>query len=226
MTEVDRVQYGLAVGSSWAAQLDHKALAALRRLVPANTAVAAVGDWGRADGCRESLPVAYIVGHRSHLSVVIEELRHCVPGISFVFDVPDPMMSVQLHDARLIWGHQHLPVAPIGDNFAHQWAMLKVVQRDHFQKVKATQVQAALHDFQTLRTICCISQLPIPQLLDLPSDVADLYVARNMGMEVLPACFDVFTAALHQLAADSLHQLAAGAELSEVAADAHSWLFD
>lgn len=154
----------------------------------------------------------------------MDELRYVLPSVSFLFDMPDPLMREQLHNGRVIWGHAAAPAAPVGDAFAAEWAAAKSAQRRHLSKTSSP-VQLALYDFQTLRSICCMVQLPIPPLLDLPARVADLYVARNMAKTELPEPSRDFARQLAACARSSLNLLVKGAPVAGIAAMPHQWLF-
>jgi hypothetical protein len=182
----------MAKGFDWASHLDGVARAALRRLVPSTSVVAATGAWGRRDGCQGSQLVLYVSSHPAHLPIVMDELKAVLPAVHFAVDNPAPLMRAHLLDARHLWGNAPLPPPPVGDTFAAEWAPVQAIVRD---SMRATAPVAALDDWQTLRAICTIGCVELPGVFDAPQWVQDLYVARNMGLQQLPDGLQVFVAA-------------------------------
>lgn len=79
--------------------------------------------------------------------------------------------------------------------------------------------QRALEDFYTLRTICELAALDLPTCLDLPAELQDIYVARNMGLDALPD--PVFGHQLADAAESHLAALVDGHDLDGLAAALH-----
>lgn len=224
ITEQTRVQYGVATSHGWAGHLDGLARAALRRLVPKDAVVAAVGEWGRQEGCSTSVPAAVVIAHPQHTPIILNELRHAIPSAQFLAATPAPSMRAALHDARVLWGHRSLPAPPIGDAFAREWAPARQHERLVFSHKHAAP-SIALHDWYTARLVCAIGCREVPATMDLSQDMLDLYVVRNLGVPDVPASMRQFVDTLGWQVGKALRDLAAGRPSMETAAELHTWLF-
>lgn len=221
LTDSDRVQFGLTLCAAWSGHLDHVVRTALRRLVPHDSVAAAVGHYGHQDGCDGMTPSVLLCGHPQHVQVMMDELRQAIPDATIFVDTPAPMMRAHVLDARPVWGSGPLPPAPFGDTFAHEWAPL---QLEALNARKMTGPAAALDDWAIIRRICAMAGVKLPALLDLPKSLADLYTARNMGMERVPQ--PVFDAYLGDMLRVGLNSLAQGAPVLHTAIQLRGCLFE
>lgn len=228
ITDQDRVLHGLTSCGGWADSLDARARVALRRLVPRDSVVAAVGDWGRRDGWTNTPPVAFVASQPAHVPIIMEELQAAMPQVLFAVDSRSVPMQAHLLDARVLWGETPLPSLPGGDSFAQAWASGRIQERHHGRVCWPDHPQVGVggvDDWLSLRSVLLLAGLALPLPECLPQDVLDLYVARNLGMKWPPDEQRPWRSALGQKADEALDWLVLGRPMMEMAKDLHAWLF-
>ena len=219
MTDAELVQYGVPHSLGWADQLDMRARAALRMLIPARSVVAAVGSWGRRDGCDGCPIVAYVDSESAHAAIIMDELRWQLKGIQFIVPSRSPAMQVAMVDARIVWGHRG--VQRVTTENVARWAaaLLRSCEHPDLPVFHVKHLQTAMGHWVTCRTIMRLAGMQLPQPLDMPGWYHAVVAEQNSGRDDDD---QYMRQHLGLVAMSALHLLADGDDLAAVAATVRS----
>jgi hypothetical protein len=218
LSESDVARFGVTHSLNWSRDLDARSLVALRRLVPAESCVAAVRSWAAQDGCSALKPIAFVAGHPAHVPIIMEELLAAIPDMLFVVDNPDVLqMRMSLVGARKIWGDALLPSVDTSPAALKAWAA-HLVHGMRLMAFEHTDPQYCCANWSVARTLLLLAGKTPPDILALVDPLPRLIAARNVGLPAVPDDLVEFCDWLDERIDSALAKLARGVDVGTVSA--------